>query len=52
MDEQQGIAYVVHYNGQAIKKLRHSWASARSASGLGKDVVAHTLRHTAATWIM
>jgi integrase len=52
MDEQQGITHVIHYKGQRVKKLRRSWASVRLAAGLDKDVVAHTLRHTAATWLM
>ena len=47
-----GIVHVVHYGGRPVGKLRRSWASARAAAGLGPDVVPHTLRHTAATWLM
>jgi integrase len=35
-----------------VIKLRRSWTTARSAAGLGDDVTPHTLRHTAATWLM
>lgn len=47
-----GIARVIHYAGRPVTKLRRSWAAARTAAGLGADVVPHTLRHTAATWRM
>ncbi len=51
-DTSQGIARVVHYHGDGVQKLRRSWARVREAAGLGPDVVRHTLRHTAATWLM
>jgi integrase len=38
--------------GNPVVKLRRSWATARTAAGLGTDVTPHTLRHTAATWLM
>ena len=47
-----GISTVVHFQGRPIKKIKRTWASTRKSSGLGKDVVPHTLRHTAATWLM
>ncbi len=43
--------YVIHYDGQPIKKLKRSWATACRQAGL-KDVSPHTLRHTRATWLM
>jgi len=52
MDAELGIRHVVHYQGTKVRKLRRSWATARDAAGLGDDVIPHTLRHTAATWLM
>lgn len=46
------IPHVVHYGGRPVGKLRRSWDSAAAAAGLGADVTPHTLRHTAATWLM
>ena len=51
-DLAKGIATVVHFQGVPIKKLKRSWAGTRTTAGLGPDVVPHTLRHTAATWLM
>ena len=45
-------ARVVHYFGRPVIKLRRSFASAMRSAGLGPDVTPHTLRHTAATWLM
>lgn len=47
-----GVSHVVHWQGEGITKLRRSWQTARTRAGLGDDVVPHTLRHTAATWLM
>ena len=44
--------HVVHYAGEPIKKLRRSRAKACSVAGLGREVVPHILRHSAATWLM
>jgi integrase len=45
--------YVVHYNGQRIKRqFRHSWQRAVESAGLDSDVVPHTLRHSRATRLM
>jgi integrase len=52
LDSELGVRFVCHYQGTKVTKLRRSWASAREAAGLGKDVIPHTLRHTAATWLM
>jgi integrase len=45
------IPYVVHYDGQPIKKLRRSWAAACKEAKI-KGASPHTLRHTRATWLM
>ena len=49
-----GIAkhFLVEWNGKPVKSVRKAWDSARAEAGLGRDVVRHTLRHTAATWLM
>jgi integrase len=52
LDAQLGVHHVVHYQSSRISKLRRSWATARQAAGLDEDVIPHTLRHTAATWLM
>jgi integrase len=43
--------YVVHYQNDRVRKLRRSFETAVKEAGL-KDVSAHTLRHTRATWLM
>lgn len=45
------IKWVVHYQGDRVRKLRRSFATAIKAADL-KGVSAHTLRHTRATWLM
>jgi integrase len=52
IDAKLGVRHVVHYQGCRVTKLRRSWANARTAAGLGNEVVPHVLRHTAATWLM
>jgi integrase len=44
-------AYVVHYDGQPISRIRRTWAKACKTAKL-KGVTPHTLRHTRATWMM
>jgi integrase len=51
LDKERKTLPIVHYNGQAVKKLRRSWDSAVNRAGL-EDVTPHTLRHTKATWLM
>lgn len=46
------VANVIHYDGKPLRKLRHSWETARIAAGLPKEVSPHTLRRTRATWLM
>jgi len=43
--------FVVEWNGKPVKSVRKAWKSACEEAGLGEDVVRHTLRHTAATWL-
>lgn len=45
-------AAVVEWNGQPVRRVHKGFRAARLAGGLGSDVVPHTLRHTAATWLM
>ena len=42
---------IVEWNGEPVKKINKAFRSVRAAAGLGSDVVPHTLRHTAATWL-
>ena len=49
--DRQGCAYLCHYEGVRVVKMRRSWARAARAAGL-EGVTPHTLRHTRATWLM
>ncbi|WP_088347067.1 MULTISPECIES: site-specific integrase [Rhodomicrobium] len=52
-DAARGLTHVITYNGKPVEKLRRSWAAVRKRAGLDDDeVVQHTLRHSAATWLM
>lgn len=42
---------IVEWNGEPVKRINKAFRSVRKAAGLGSDVVPHTLRHTAATWL-
>jgi integrase len=44
--------HVIEWNGEPIKSVKTAFKSAASLAGLGTDVTPHTLRHTAATWLM
>jgi integrase len=49
------IRFVVNrvHDGQALAgKIRSAWDGILEDAGLGDDVVRHSLRHTAATWLM
>lgn len=48
----RGLRYVVRHQGGPILRVEKAFRGARAAAGLGDDVVIHTLRHTAATWLM
>jgi len=43
--------FVVEYRGNPIKSVRTAWDATRRELGMN-DVMRHTLRHTAATWLM
>ncbi|WP_022720577.1 tyrosine-type recombinase/integrase [Rhodopseudomonas sp. B29] len=49
------IRFVVNrvHDGQPLAgKIRSAWEGILEDAGLGDDVVRHSLRHTAATWLM
>lgn len=50
--QRNGQRFVVEFKGAPVGKLRRSFAAAVKDAGLGPDVTPHTLRHTAATWMM
>jgi integrase len=52
VDAQKDFSAIVHHNGQPIAKMRRAWNTVREAAGLGEDVTPHTLRHTAASWLL
>jgi integrase len=45
------VGYVLHINGQRIRNIKKGFAAACRRAGL-EGVSPHTLRHTAATWLM
>lgn len=47
-----GVSHVVHFNGERILREKRAFRSACTDAKLGEDVVPHTLRHTAVTWLM
>jgi integrase len=50
--KRQGQRFAVEWNGEPVKSIRKGFASVVREAGLGDDVIPHTLRHTAATWLM
>ena len=50
--KRQGQRFAVEWNGNPVKSIRKAFASVVQEAGLGDDVIPHTLRHTAATWLM
>jgi integrase len=44
--------FVVEHHGKPVQSIRTAWNSARVEAGLDEDVTPHTLRHTAATWLV
>ncbi len=55
MEEGEQIRFVVNrmHDGQSLAgKIRSAWEGILEDAGLGDDVVRHSLRHTAATWLM
>lgn len=45
------LGHVIHVDGHPIGVIKHGFANACRRAGL-KNVTPHTLRHTAATWLM
>ena len=43
---------VIEWNGRAIESVKYGFNRAVANAHLGKRVTPHTLRHTAATWLM
>lgn len=43
--------HVVEWNGKPVTKINKAFRAVREAAGFDDDVVPHTLRHTAATWL-
>jgi integrase len=49
------IRFVINrmHDGQPLAgKIRSAWEGMLEDAGLGDDVIRHSLRHTAATWLM
>ena len=44
--------HFVEWNGRPVKSVKTAFASAVRLAGIDGDVSPHTLRHTAATWLM
>ena len=44
--------FVVEWRGEPVRSIRKAFAAAVAEAGLGDEVTPHTLRHTAATWMM
>lgn len=47
-----GQRFVIEWNGKPVKRMYRAFRAVASAAGLGRDVIPHILRHTAATWAM
>ena len=52
--ERLGIAkdFFVEWRGNPIQSIKTGWKTAITLAGLEGQVSPHTLRHTAATWLM
>ncbi|MGB6084995.1 site-specific integrase [Parvibaculum sp.] len=46
------IRHIVNWNGSSVQSVKKAFRSARTNAKLSQDVTPHTLRHTAATWLM
>jgi integrase len=47
-----GIKHVVNWNGSSVLSIKKAFRSARKNASLDQEVIPHSLRHTAATWLM
>ena len=55
MEDDDELRFIVHrmQDGQPLAgKIRSAWEGILEDAGLDEDVVRHTLRHTAVTWLM
>ncbi len=43
---------VISWNGSGVLSVKKSFKAARKLAGLDETVIPHSLRHTAATWLM
>jgi integrase len=50
--KRRGQRYAVEWNREPVKAIEKAFAHAVEDAGLTPDVTPHTLRHTAATWLM
>jgi integrase len=50
--KRKGQKFAVEYDHAPVKRVNKAFGSAVKDARLGADVVPHTLRHTAATWMM
>jgi integrase len=50
--KRRGQRFAVEWNRQPVKSIDKAFAHTVRDAGLGADVTPHTLRHTAATWLM
>jgi integrase len=50
--KRNGQRFVVEWDHAPIKRISKAFARAADGAQLGPDVIPHTLRHTAATWLM
>lgn len=50
--KRMGLRYVAEVDGARPASIKTAWRTARIAAGLDPDVTPHSLRRTAATWLM
>jgi integrase len=50
--QRRGQHYAVEWNREPVQGIKKAFARAVRDADLGPDVTPHTLRHTAATWLM
>jgi integrase len=46
------VTYFVEFNGKSVASVKKGFKTAVGLARLPGDVTPHTLRHTAATWLM
>lgn len=42
--------HVIHWNGEPVTSTKRAWNNTRDDAGLDRNVIPHSLRHTAASW--